>query len=763
MTASIAVLVLGTLAASPFAAWVGRRGPLWAASLAAWPAFVTFCIAQALSSALGGDVVSDDLDWIPSIGLSLSFRLDGLSALFALLIAAIGACVVVYAAFYLRGHPYAGRFQATLFAFMAAMLGVVSTDNVYALFVFWELTGFTSYLLIGFDHQQRQSRHSALQALLVTGAGGLALLAAGALLSQAAGTARLSELIERGRLIREHAAYVPSVLGVLFAAFTKSAQFPFHFWLPNAMTAPTPVSAYLHSATMVKAGLYLVARLTPALGGTELWTLLITATAAVTLLGGAYQALTQVDLKKILAYSTISALGTLMLLLGLGTPATLAAAFVYLVAHAGYKGSLFMVAGVIDHSTGTRDITRLSALHKAMPVIAGIAAFAAASMAGLPPLLGFLAKEQMYAATLAQPLQPILLVTALVLESAWVGAAALSVGVAPFAGKQLTPATAHETSPGLWLSPALLAALGLAGAFTPVFNRVVNLAASSALGEPVKGELPLWHGWSLPLLLSAVTLMLVFVLYGARVQLRRWPWPPALSSERLYDAVLSSVHAVSARTAPALQDASLTAYVLSFVGSTGALIIVGLFSSTGMPIPEPILPARAHEVLLVALILGGALNAAWARTTMTGVFSLGAAGYGVGLIFLLYGAPDLAMTQFAVETLTAVIFVFVFWQLPRTGERTSSRVKRRDALIAIAFGVVVSVLTLASATHPTNTRLRDFFAAAAPAEAHGRNIVNVILVDFRALDTLGEITVLATAAVGVRALLRIAAAQRGRP
>jgi multicomponent Na+:H+ antiporter subunit A len=397
-----------------------------------------------------------------------------------------------------------------------------------------------------------------------------------------------------------------------------------------------------------------------------------------------------------------------------------------------------------------------------MPITAGIAALAAASMAGLPPLLGFLAKEQMYAATLAQPLVPVVLVVALVLESAWIGAAGLAAGVAPFVGRRLAPEGVHEASPGLWLNPLLLAVLGLAGWFTGILDPIVNLAASSAFGQTVHGELVLWHGFSLPLLLSAATLLLVMLAYSQRARLRRWSWPAALRTERLYDAVLSAVHAVSARSAPPLQDATLTAYVLAFVVSAGALLFVGLFASTGIPVPRPILPPLAHEVLIVAMIVGMALNAAWARTTMTGVFSLGAAGYGVALMFLLYGAPDLAMTQFAVETLTAVIFVFVFWQLPRTEERTSRSVKVRDAAIAIAFGCVVSVLTLASATHPTNSRLRDFFAKAAPTEAHGRNIVNVILVDFRALDTLGEITVLATAAVGVSALLRIAAAQRQR-
>jgi multicomponent Na+:H+ antiporter subunit A len=296
----------------------------------------------------------------------------------------------------------------------------------------------------------------------------------------------------------------------------------------------------------------------------------------------------------------------------------------------------------------------------------------------------------------------------------------------------------------------------IAGSIAPL----LGLATSDVTGKPFSPSLGLWHGWTLPLLLSAVTLSLTCLLYRSCATLRRFTWPKALGTERLYVASLRGVEALGARISPALQDASLTSYVLTFVVTTGALIGMAFLLTTGVPIPEQILPVRVHEVFLTVLVIGAALGAVRAKTTMTAVLSLGAAGYGVALTFLLYGAPDLAMTQFAVETLTAVIFVFVFWQLPRTEERTSRRIKQRDAAVSIAFGALVSVLTLAAATHPTNSRLRDFYATAAPTLAHGRNIVNVLLVDFRALDTLGEITVLVTAALGVSALLRIAAAQK---
>jgi multicomponent Na+:H+ antiporter subunit A len=754
-------MILMTLALCPLAAWLGSRGRRWASLLAAWPAFMTLALGRRFAAALGGEPVHDQLDWIPSLGLSLSFRLDGLSGVFALLITFVGSGIVLYAAHYFHGHVYSGRFQATLFAFMAAMLGVVLTDNVFALFVFWELTGFTSYLLIGFEHEKAEARRAALQALLVTGAGGLGLLAAAVLLSQAAGSTSLQGLAASASLLQRHPMYAASTLCVLFAAFTKSAQFPFQFWLPNAMAAPTPVSAYLHSATMVKAGVYLVARMTPTLGGTALWTTLVVTTGGLTMLGAAVVAVQQTDLKKILAYSTLSALGTLMLLLGLGTPASSAAALTYLVAHACYKGSLFLVAGVIDHETGTRDITQLSGLRHCMPISAGVGALAAASMLGLPPLLGFLGKEQAYAAVLHHPpLLAVGLVSALVLANALLGASGLLVGVAPFIGPRRLPATAHEAPLGLWLTPSVLAALGLSGALAAWLGLPLAFATQSIIGRPFALQLSLWHGFNLPLALSAVTLGLSAVAYASRARLRRLEWPRAFSSERLYDAALQANQALSARLAPALQDASLASYVLSFVVTTGVLIGTALYLTSGIPVPERMLSVQVHEGLVALVIIAAALTAVRARTTMTAVLALGAAGYGVAFTFLLFGAPDLAMTQFAVETLTAVIFVFVFWQLPRTEEKTSSRARRRDALVAIAFGGLVSVLTLAAATHPTNSRLRDFYAAAAPTLAHGRNIVNVLLVDFRALDTLGEITVLVTAALGVSALLRIASETR---
>ena len=389
--------------------------------------------------------------------MSLSFNLDGLGLLFAILITGIGALIVLYASRYLEGHPHAGRFYASLFAFMGAMLGVVLSDNILTLFVFWELTGFTSFLLIGFEHERAAARAAALQALIVTGAGGLALLAAGVLLVDVSGTTSLSAMAAARASIVASPFYAAIAGLVLLAAFTKSAQVPFHFWLPNAMEAPTPVSAYLHSATMVKAGVYLIARMTPVVGSTPLWTTAVTVAGAATMVVGAYRAVQETDLKRILAYSTLSALGVLTMLLGVGTREAIIAALVYLVAHAGYKGALFLVAGAIDHETGTRDISALAGLRRTMPITALAGGAAALSMAGVPLTLGFVGKDGAYEALLhASDWFPWLLAL-IVLASILLGLAGLLAGVLPFRGDRRRLKEVHDPAWPLWIPPLVLA------------------------------------------------------------------------------------------------------------------------------------------------------------------------------------------------------------------------------------------------------------------------------------------------------------------
>jgi multicomponent Na+:H+ antiporter subunit A len=746
----------------PLAGWLGgrRSGSM---SLAAVPAALTGYFAYAFSVVSRDGPFSVAANWAPALNLSLAFRFDGLSVLFALLITAVGTVIVVYASKYLESHPYAARFHVTLFAFMGSMLGLVLSDNVILLFVFWELTGFTSFLLIGFEHDRPEARRAAIQALIVTGGGGLALLAAGILIAAAAGTPALSEVASSGRLVG-HPLYEGIAVLVLFAAFTKSAQFPFHFWLPNAMQAPTPVSAYLHSATMVKAGVYLVARMTPILGGAPIWTGTIAVVATLTMVIGAIRALLETDLKRVLAYSTISALGILMLLFGMGSPQAVTAGLAYLLAHACYKGALFLVAGTVEHETGTRDAASLGGLRRTMPRTAAAAALAAGSMAGIPLFSGFVAKEQFYESVRVSALPggwSGILIALAVGASMCLGAAGFIAGIAPFRGRSRSTPAPHDAPAPLWLGPLILGALGLIlGVLPALAAGPVALAAASVTGSVSRVTFVLWHGINTTFVLSMLTLAGAVGLFALRSRLWRLVWPASLHAEHLYSFAVSAVDTIGRRIAPALQSASLRSYVLTVVTTAIALVALALGADGALPPPRRWTPVPLHEALLAALVVAGALTAALARSRMAAVLSLGTVGYGVAVLYALLGAPDLAMTQFAVETLTVVIFVLVFYQLRGFGDLSSRPIKTRDAIVAAAAGTLVTTLVLFVGASGTTSRLADYFADAAPRLAHGRNIVNVILVDFRGFDTLGETTVLVTVAIGVRALLLIGRERR---
>jgi multicomponent Na+:H+ antiporter subunit A len=757
----IAVLILSPFALAPVAAWMATRSPRSGRVLAVWPAILTAVLLTELRSILVAGRRLVELPWAPSLGLSLSFNIDGLGLLFALLITGIGTLVVLYASAYLEGHPQAGRFYASLFAFMGAMLGVALSDNVLTLFVFWELTGFTSFLLIGFEHERDGARSAALQALIVTGAGGLALLAAGVLLFDISGTTSLSAMAANPASIVAHPFYAAIAILFLLAAFTKSAQVPFHFWLPNAMAAPTPVSAYLHSATMVKAGVYLVARITPVLGGTPLWTTAVTAVGAVTMVLGAYRSVQETDLKRILAYSTVSALGALTMLLGVGTPQAISAALVYLVAHACYKGALFLVAGAIDHETGSRDITVLAGLRQAMPITAVAAGAAALSMAGVPLTLGFVAKDGAYEALLHAGGWSAWLLSLTVLASIFLGLAGLLAGVLPFRGHR-TGNDVHDPSWFLWLPPLALAFCGaFAGVAPSILNAPLSAAAGSILNTPFDMSLAVWHGLSTAVMLSVVTLAGVAAAYGARDIIRNRIWHPRLSTEQLYTGTLAALNAISRVIGPPLHSGSLRSYVMVIVVTAIALVGAALATAPGLGASAPKMNVRLHELLVVVVVVAGAITATLAKSTMAAVLSLGVVGYGVATTFLLFGAPDLAMTQFSVETLTVLIYVLVFRHFRNLGGLSPRLVRYRDAVLAIGMGTLIAGLVLYVSTTETAPRLREYFAEFGPTLGHGRNIVNVILVDFRGFDTMGEITVLATAAIGVRALLRLGNADGG--
>jgi multicomponent Na+:H+ antiporter subunit A len=635
------------------------------------------------------------------------------------------------------------------------------------MFIFWELTSISSYLLIGFDHEKSKSRSAALQALLITGGGGLALLAGLILLALVGGSWEISTLMQSGDVVRQHPLYLPILLLVLLGAFTKSAQFPFHFWLPGAMAAPTPISAYLHSATMVKAGIYLLARLNPALGGTDEWHYLITLAGATTMLAGALLALPQTDLKRLLAYSTVSALGTLTLLLGLDTTLSMKAAIVFLLVHSLYKGGLFMVAGNIDHETGTRDVRRLGGLVRLMPLTALAAGLAALSMVGFPPLLGFIGKEIIYEAKTQAPNAAPFITAAGVLSNVLMVAVAGIVGLRPFLGKRGDhPQKAHEAPLAMWLGPLLLGGLGLFIGLLPdqLAQGIVGPAVSAIEAEPTAVKITLWHGFNVVLLLSVVTVASGVAVFLARKQSRtlaaRLDFLTALTPDRLFSRGLAGLIRLAGLLTGLLQNGYLRSYLLTIVSAAVGLVGYTLVTQTGL-IGTDLTGAAAwgdirfHEVAVTVMLLVGILFVVRATSRLSAVVGLGAIGFGMSLLYLLFSAPDLAMTQLATETLTVILLVFILYRLPRFSRFTQRADRLRDGLIAIAAGGLVTVLVLVVAALPTVSRLTPFFAESSLPLAKGRNVVNVILVDFRALDTLGEITVLAVAAIGVYALLKL--------
>jgi multicomponent Na+:H+ antiporter subunit A len=735
----------------------GRAGVL----LAAAPALLFAHFARFLGPIASGQALEESWPWVAGLGVRLAFRLDGLSLLFALLVTGIGALVLVYGAGYLKGNPRLPRFYSALLFFMAAMLGLVLADDAIALFVFWELTSVSSYLLIGFDHEQEKARKAALQALFVTGGGGLALLAGLLLLGEVAGTLQLSALGAQAGAIQAHALYLPVLLLVLLGAFTKSAQFPFHFWLPGAMAAPSPVSAYLHSATMVKAGIYLLARLNPALGGSDAWHGLVILAGTATLITGAVLAYGQTDLKRLLAFTTVSALGTLTVLVGISTELSARAAMVFLLVHALYKAALFLGVGAIDHEAGTRDVRLLGGLARAMPLTAVAVVASALSMAGLPPFFGFVAKELFYEAKQEAPLGGDLLVIASFAGSALVAAAAGLVAWRPFFGKAgATPRHAHEAPPSLWLGPVLLAALSVAlGLFPDVLAvPLIQPAASAMRGEHTEVVLLPWIGMSPAFIQSLLVLALGAVLYAVHDRALGWLAPvrrlAAWGPDRAYQAVMAGIVAVAKAQTRVLQSGVLGRYLLVTIGTTVGLGGYALATRVG-PVPIHLEAVSLGEAAVALALVAGAVAVVRAQSLLFAVAALGVVGYGVAVVFLLFGGPDLALTQFAIETLSVLLFALVLRRLPRLRVLSPRSERIRDGVVAVAGGVFVTFLVLAAtaATHPTP--LRDYFGAASLALANGRNVVNVILVDFRGFDTLGEITVLAVAALGVVALLRL--------
>ncbi|MDO5642012.1 MAG: monovalent cation/H+ antiporter subunit A [Paracoccus sp. (in: a-proteobacteria)] len=725
-----------------------------------------------------GQVVTMTIRWVDSLGLNLRFRLDGFSWLMMALVAGIGLLVVIYARYYMPDGDSASRFHAALLAFTGSMTGVVTSGNIIMLVVFWELTSITSFLLIAHWHQKHEARQGARVALTVTAGGGLCLLASMIMIGHVAGSFELDAVLASGDLVRSHPLYMPILILLLLAAFTKSAQLPFHFWLPGAMAAPTPVSTYLHSATMVKAGVFLLIRFFPVVGGTDAWFLLVAGTGMLTLTFGAVVALFKQDLKGLLAYSTISHLGLITALAGIGSPAAIVAAVFHIINHAVFKASLFMAAGIIDHETGTRDMRRLSGLRRWMPVTATLAIVASASMAGVPLLNGFLSKEMFFEATYAwnngSALDNILPYAATIAGAFSVAYSLrfiLSVFFGPPAA-DLPIMPPHEPPAPMRRPVELLVLLCLAIGIFPayVLGSVLQDAAQSILGaETPTFSLYLWHGFNTPLIMSIIAF-----IAGIGIYLVTLPWTKLAPDEeprfRLFDGLRlfeRMIRIITDRVAPAfhgvLSAGSLQTQMLILVLLTLMVAFVALPGTVWVPAaPEIGLSEAVFAILwLIGCVcaVGVASQAKYHR--FAALVMLGGVGLMTVITFAWLSAPDLALTQLVVEITTAILLLLGLRWLPQRNAGIAgdddwlARLRRgRDLAIAIGGGAGIAAISYAVFAAPPVSGVGDWFLRNAYSEGGGTNVVNVILVDFRAFDTLGEIVVLSIVALTIFALLR---------
>jgi multicomponent Na+:H+ antiporter subunit A len=702
------------------------------------------------------------LEWVPSLDTGLDWHVDALSAQFLVLITGIGTMVFIYASGYMAHDPAAGRFYAVLLMFMVAMIGAVSADHMLVLFVCWELTSLTSFFLVGFKHSDEQARASARQAMFITIGGGLALLAGLILLAQIAGSWSLQAVVASGPALREDPRLPAALVLVFIGCFTKSAQFPFHFWLPNAMTAPTPASAYLHSATMVKLGIYLLARLDPAFNDLLLWEVSLIGVGTITAVWAALLALRERDLKRILARSTVSALGTLVLLIGLPNDQAALAVIAFLFAHALYKAPLFFVAGNIDHATGTRSIDHLMGLRRQMPFTTVAAVIAGLSMAGLPLSFGYLAKDVVTAAKADTELLAVVSYGLLFVNAVAVAVAAVAA-IRVFWGPA-TPAfeKVREVSWRMLLPPLLIAFIGLEFEFFPTLTDPLLPDAAQVIAPGADiGGLVAGHTFGTALTAAEVTLAVGLVLFLFWERLHRYVsglarldrYGPAAIFERL----LKGIPRVAAWHTRALQHGDLPGYmrrtlmVLLLLALGGWLIGEPDWSSLGSVLwtaPEQAWALAAAAVLITA----GAVAGPFLHDRLSLLMAIGLVGYGSAILFLFAGAPDVAFTQFMVETVLVVVAAAV---LARYGEPSRYAEPRLfNAAVAIAAGIATFILLAHLFSLPAEPFLAEWYAANSLPEAYGRNVVNVILVDFRALDTFGEIAVVAFSALAAWPLLR---------
>ena len=775
---SLVILLLLPFFGSAIAALLPTRART---ALAACAGFVSVSMSVWVISLFprvrDGGVIRETIPWVPSLGLDLILRVDGFAWMFAVLVSVIGALVSLYARYYMSPEDPVARFYAYFLAFMGAMLGLVTSGNLVQLVVFWELTSLVSFLLIGYWHHRVDAQRGARVALIVTGAGGLALLLGVVVLGHVVGTYELDTVLASGERIRAHRLYPVVLVLVLLGAFTKSAQFPFHFWLPRAMAAPTPVSAYLHSATMVKAGVFLLGRLWPVLSGTDLWFWLVSGAGVTTLVYGAYAAMFQNDLKRVLAFSTVSHLGLITLLFGLNSPLAAVASVFHIMNHATFKASLFMAAGIVDHETGTRDIRRLNGLMRSMPRTGTLALVATGAMAGVPLLNGFLSKEMFFAETIfvsSHAWVEVALPIFATIASIFAVVYSLRFGYDIFFGPPSTdlPRTPEEAPRWMRTPIAILVLCCLVVGVAPAVSIGPSLEAAA---RPVVGgalpvfSLAVWHGFNTPFMMSLVAVSAGVAGYlwlrshQERGRLQDVPLLAGLNGRRLFESGLVWLTRGSRRVLRFAGTRRLQPQMFAIV--TVALALA-LLSARGVPLAwgeRARLSASPAFVLLwfigAVCAVGAAMMAKYHR--LVAITLLGGAGLVTCLTFLWFSAPDLALTQIVVEVVTTTLFLLGLRWLPPRIEAIRARATARetarrflDLLLAIGAGSGLAALSYALLTRPAPRSISPFFLSRALPEGGGTNVVNVMLVDFRAFDTLGEITVLGAVALTVYALLR---------
>ena len=722
------------------------------------------------NSVFNGAVISQSWEWLPQAGINLSFRLDALGLLFALLISGIGTLIYIYAYYYLSPKNSLSKLYFLLMLFMSAMLGISLSNNLIILLVFWELTSISSFLLVGYWSNYEAAQRGSRIALTITGMGGLAMLGGFVLLGQITGTYEIDQLFSMSSQIQQHALFVPALLLILLGAFTKSAQFPFHFWLPNAMAAPTPVSAYLHSATMVKAGIFLLARLLPIFAGAALYHNIVTFTGLFTLCMAAFFAIFKEDLKGLLAYSTISHLGLIVCLLGIGSPLAVAAAVFHIINHATFKAALFMIAGIVDHESGTRDLRKLSGLWQLLPFTATLTMITAASMAGVPLTNGFLSKEMFFTELLANLSGPVMVVSAITATLAGVFAVAYSVRLVHGVffdgpvGKDVPNKNAHEPAFGMRAPATLLAVLCILVGILPallvekIVNSTTQASTQSAVFEGT--HLAIWHGFNLPLLMSLIALLGGLIFYFSLAKggkIREIDIDPALGKLQgkiLFELFLKHLLLTSRKIKRATENGSLQSYLVWIVAFSIVIVAMPLLSQGLTTGTRELTHASAIAIVLWLLLFSACWMMLWFHhERIKAVLISGAVGLVVTMIFVTMSAPDLALTQITVDVVTTVLLLMSLSLLPQLTPYESSRSRRwRDAIIAISAGLGIGWISWLIMTRD-HSSISWFFMQQSIPLGGGTNVVNVILVDFRGFDTFGEITVLGIAAVGVLCLM----------